>query len=132
MNRSLPSLLQSLILGGALLVVPSGAALASSAGVQTPDNSAANKTDRNSNSPTADNAKNNMSDLDLEKHIRRDLVKDKSLSTYGHNVKVIASGGKVTLRGPVHSEEEKKAIEDHATKYAGAGNVTNELSVKGS
>lgn len=66
------------------------------------------------------------------KNIRRDLVKDKSLSTYAHNVKVVAIGGKVTLRGPVKSDDEKKAIEEHATKHAGAGNVTNELTVKGS
>ncbi len=131
MNSSLRSWLSSILLGGALVLGASGAAFASPYN-QAPDNTATNKADRNSNAPTADNAKNNMSDLDLEKHIRRDLVKDKSLSTYGHNVKVVASGGKVTLRGPVHSEEEKKAIEEHAAKYAGAGNVTNELSVKGS
>ncbi|MDQ2712545.1 MAG: BON domain-containing protein [Acidobacteriota bacterium] len=104
----------------------------SAAQQQAPDNTGANKTDRRGDSPTADQAKNGMSDRELMKHIRQDVVKDKSLSTYGHNVKIIATGGKVTLRGPVHSEDEKKAIEEHATKYAGAGNVTNELSVKGS
>jgi osmotically-inducible protein OsmY len=36
----------------------------------------------------------------------------------------------VTLRGPVHSEDEKRTIEEHARKYAGEGNVTNEITVK--
>jgi hyperosmotically inducible periplasmic protein len=93
-----------------------------------PDNSAANKQDRNS--PTADQAKNNMSDRDMMKNIRRDVVKDKSISTYGHNVKIIAEHGKITLKGPVHSDDEKKAIEEHARKYAGDGNVDNQISVK--
>jgi osmotically-inducible protein OsmY len=37
----------------------------------------------------------------------------------------------VTLKGPVHTDEEKKAIEEIATRIAGDGNVTNELTVKG-
>ena len=95
-----------------------------------PDNTAVNKQDRNTRQATADQAKNNSSDRDLAKHIRRDIVHDKSLSTYGHNVKIIDDRGKVTLRGPVHSDDEKRAIEEHARKYAGDGNVTNELTVK--
>jgi osmotically-inducible protein OsmY len=95
-----------------------------------PDNTAVNKQDRDQAHPTADQAKNNMSDRDLMQHIRRDVVKDKSLSTDGHNVKIISEHGKVTLRGPVRSEDEKRAIEEHARKYAGDGNVNDELSVK--
>ncbi len=96
---------------------------------RAPDNSATNKQDRDSSRPTADQANNNMSDRDMMRRIRRDIVRDKSLSTYGHNVKVIANNGKVTLRGPVRSEEEKRAIEEHARKYAGDANVTNEVTV---
>ncbi len=92
-----------------------------------PDNTAANK---HSDSPTADQAKNNLSDREMMKSIRRDVVKDKSLSTYGHNVKIIADHGKVTLTGPVHSEDEKKTIEEHARKYAGDGKVENQITVK--
>jgi hypothetical protein len=39
--------------------------------------------------------------------IRAAIHKDKSLSTYAHNVKIITQGGKVTLKGPIHSEAEK-------------------------
>jgi osmotically-inducible protein OsmY len=114
---------------GALLVC--GNAQAQNSSQSAPDNTAVNKRDRSAQQPTADQGKNNTSDRDLMKQIRRDIVKDKSLSTYGHNVKVIAEHGKVTLKGPVHSEDEKKAIEDIARKYAGEGNVSNELEVKG-
>jgi osmotically-inducible protein OsmY len=95
-----------------------------------PDDTAVNKQDRDARRPTADQAKNNMSDRDVMRHIRQDVVHDKSLSTYGHNVKIIADHGHVTLRGPVRSEDEKRAIEEHARKYAGDGNVSNELTVK--
>ena len=62
--------------------------------------------------------------------VRRAVVADKSLSTYAHNVKIIAQNGKVTLKGPVRSEEEKKAVEAKATEVAGDGNVTSELTIK--
>ncbi|HEX7362644.1 MAG TPA: BON domain-containing protein [Bryobacteraceae bacterium] len=126
MNRSFKSMLCRFVLSGTLLA-PSAIYAAQN---HAPDNTAVNKRDRNTQQPTADQAKNNRSDRDLAKHIRRDVVHDKSLSTYGHNVKIIADHGKVTLRGPVHSEGEKRAIEEHARKYAGNGNVVNELTVK--
>ena len=54
---------------------------------------------------------------------------DKTLSTYAHNVKVIAQDGQVTLKGPVRTEEEKKTVEAKATEVAGAGHVTNQISI---
>jgi osmotically-inducible protein OsmY len=96
-----------------------------------PDNTKVNQRDRSANQPTADQQKNNVSDRDLTKQIRRKIVQDKSLSTYGHNVKVISQNGMVTLRGPVHSEEEKRAIENHAVEVAGHDRVKNEIEVKG-
>jgi len=119
------SVLCALALSGALWA-PGGIQAAQN---RASDNSATNKQDRDSSRPTADQAKSNMSDRDMMRHIRRDIVRDKSLSTYGHNVKIIANNGKVTLRGPVRSEEEKRTIEEHARKYAGDGNVTNEVTV---
>ena len=56
---------------------------------------------------------------------------DKSLSTYAHNVKVISEHGKVTLKGPVNTDEERNNIEAKATAVAGAGKVTNQIAVKG-
>jgi osmotically-inducible protein OsmY len=129
MHRKFSTAICGLILSGALLT--GGSLLAAQDQNVAPDNTRVNKADRDSSQPTADQAKNNMSDRDLEKHIRRDVMKDKSLSSYGHNVKIISQHGTVTLRGPVHSEAEKRAIEEHARKYAGDGHVQDELSVKG-
>jgi len=97
---------------------------------QDADNTKANK--EVAKSDTADKAKNNKTDLTLMKQIRRAVVKDKSLSTDAHNVKIVATGGKVTLTGPVKSEDEKKAIESKAAEVAGADNVTSNLTVTAS
>jgi osmotically-inducible protein OsmY len=51
------------------------------------------------------------------------------LSTYAHNVKVISQGGKITLKGPVRSEDEKNALAAKAAEIAGASNINDELSV---
>ena len=96
-----------------------------------PDNTKVNERDRAKSQPTADQAKNAATDRDIMQKIRKAVVADKSLSTYGHNVKIISQQGKVTLKGPVHTDEEKKNIEAKAVEVAGAGNVTNQLEVKG-
>ncbi|MEP6713950.1 MAG: BON domain-containing protein [Terriglobia bacterium] len=118
--------LVSATLLGALCAAP---AFSQAPGRQ-PDNTGVNKRDRKAGEPTADQAKNDKSDLQIMKEIRKSIVADKSLSTYAHNVKVIAQNGKVTLKGPVHTDDESKAVESKATEVAGAGNVTNELTVK--
>jgi len=75
--------------------------------------------------------KNNATDLDLTKNIRRSIVEDKSLSSYAHNVKVISQNGTVTLKGPVKSEAEKSAIVSKAVSLAGgADKVVDQMSVK--
>jgi osmotically-inducible protein OsmY len=130
MSRSFTSIAGAIVLGGALLM-PVGLYARQDSQQPAPDNTSVNKRDRNSSEPTADQGKDNRSDRERERQIRREIVKDKSLSTYGHNVKVISEHGKVTLKGPVHSEEEKRAIEEHARKYAGDGNVMDEITVKG-
>ena len=94
------------------------------------DNTKANQRDRVKSEPTSDQAKNNVSDRELMRRIRKAVVDDKSLSTYAHNAKIIAQNGKVTLKGPVRSDEEKNTLEQKAVEVAGAGNVTNELTVK--
>lgn len=95
-----------------------------------PDNTKVNKQDRGSAASTADQQKNNLSDRQLTQMIRKAVVADKSLSTYGHNVKIISQNGAVTLKGPVRSEDEKKTIVAKAAEIAGADKVTDQLSVK--
>jgi hyperosmotically inducible protein len=93
------------------------------------DNSKTNQRDRDQTSPTADQQKMNPADRDIAKRIRTALHNDKSLSTYAHNIKIISQDGKVTLKGPVRSEDEKTNIEAKAAAVAGEGNVTDQLEV---
>jgi len=95
-----------------------------------PDNTGINMRDRSPSEPTADQGGNQKSDREIMKSIRKSVVADKSLSTYGHNIKIISANGKVTLKGPVRSNEESQDIQDKATQIVGADNVTNELAVK--
>jgi hyperosmotically inducible periplasmic protein len=118
------SLVRALVLGG-LLAVTATAATAQTA----PDNTKVNKRDRADGAVTADQQKENAGDRELARKIRRALVKDDALSTYAHNVKVIAIGGTVTLKGPVRSEDEKKAVEAKAVEIAGKDHVKNLLSI---
>ena len=94
-----------------------------------PDNTKVNTRDRKPTAVTADQQKNSKVDLETTQQIRKALMADKSLSTYAHNVKVVTRNGKVTLKGPVRSDDEKKAVETKAAEVAGAGNVTNQLAV---
>ena len=99
-------------------------------GQQPADNTKINQRDRNQNEPTADQQKENGSDRALAQQVRRALVKDKSLSTYAHNIKVIAQKGVVTLKGPVHSDQEKQAIEAKAAEAAGGPDkIKSEIDV---
>jgi hyperosmotically inducible periplasmic protein len=96
-----------------------------------PDNTKVNKRDRNADEATADQQKGNATDRELTRQIRRSIVADKSLSTYAHNIKIISQNGAVTLKGPVKSDDEKKAIVAKAVAVAGsADKVTDQVSVK--
>jgi osmotically-inducible protein OsmY len=94
------------------------------------DNTKMNQRDRNPNEPTADQQQNNRSDRDITQQVRKAIEADKTFSTYAHNVKVITQNGQVTLKGPVRSEEEKRAVEAKAAEVAGEGKVSSELTIK--
>lgn len=92
-----------------------------------PDNTRKNKDQTN---PTADQQKSNASDRATTQKIRKAVHDDASLSSYAHNVKIITQDGKVTLRGPVRSEDEKSNLEAKAAEVAGKDNVIDQLEVK--
>ena len=73
---------------------------------------------------------NGSADLKITQQIRQAVVADSSLSFTAKNVKIITSNGRVTLRGPVNSDQERQAIDASARKVAGATNVDNQLEVK--
>jgi hyperosmotically inducible periplasmic protein len=96
-----------------------------------PDNTKVNKRDRKADEKTADQQKVNAADQELTKKIRQSVMADKSLSTYAHNIKIISQDGTVTLKGPVKSIDEKKAVMAKAVAVAGsADRVTDQISVK--
>jgi hyperosmotically inducible periplasmic protein len=117
----------SLLSGGTLLLGQQSAGQDASAPA---DNTKVNQRDQNPSEPTAGQQKNSRSDRDITQQIRQAIVKDKSLSTYAHNVKIITQNGQVTLKGPVRSDDEKRAIEGKATEIAGKDKVTSELGIK--
>jgi hyperosmotically inducible protein len=95
-----------------------------------PDNTKVNKRDANSAALTPMDQKENQTDLKITQQIRQAVMADSSLSFTAKNVKIITQNGKVTLRGPVKTEQERGAIEAAARKVAGATQVDNQLEVK--
>ena len=96
-----------------------------------PDNTKVNQRDRNASEVTADQQKTNQTDQELTRKIRQSIMADKSLSTYAHNIKIISQNGTVTLKGPVKSDDEKKAVMAKAVSVAGsADKVTDQVSIK--
>jgi hyperosmotically inducible protein len=91
-----------------------------------PDNTKKNK---DQTSPTADQQKINPTDRAITQKIRKAVHGDTSLSSYAHNIKIITQDGKVTLRGPVRSEDEKNNLQAKAVTVAGQDNVTNQLEI---
>jgi len=115
------------VVGLALVGVISVTAL--NAQTPAPDNTKVNVRDRSKEAVTADQQKENAADRDLTQKIRQALMKDKSLSTYAHNVKVVAQEGRVTLKGPVRTAAERQSVEAKAIAIAGEGHVSNEITV---
>jgi osmotically-inducible protein OsmY len=124
---------RSLVLIGSLLLVCGSLALCQDQASQSSsssDNTKVNQQDRKAGEPTADQQQENVSDRDITKQIRQSILGDKMLSAYAHNIKVITQDGEVTLKGPVRSADEKRAIEEKAAEVAGEVNVISELTVK--
>ena len=95
-----------------------------------PDNTKVNERDRNSAALTPGDQSNADNDLKLTQQIRQAVMADKSLSFTAKNIKIIAKDGKVTLRGPVKTAEERAAIEADARKAAGSAPIDNQIEVK--
>ncbi len=94
------------------------------------DNTRVNTRDRSSAALTPMDQGSSATDRTITQQIRRDLMKDKSLSFTAKNVKVITIDGKVTLRGPVKSEAERSAVEAAARRAVGDGaRVDSQLEI---
>ena len=96
-----------------------------------PDNSGKNAMDRDEKSVTPIDQSEASADVKITARIRRAIVRDSSLSTDAHNVKIVTTKDHmVYLRGPVANDEECKKIESIAKMKAGDYAVKNELKSK--
>jgi osmotically-inducible protein OsmY len=93
------------------------------------DNTGVNERDRDAAAKTPIDQNENKRDVNITADIRKKVVATK-MSVNAQNVKIITQDGKVTLRGPVKNEDEKKQIEDIARDVAGAGNVDSQIEVE--
>lgn len=91
------------------------------------DNSGANKVEKNY---TAEQQSNDPKDIKITSEIRRAIMNKKGLSINAQNIKIIANGGQVTLRGPVDSPAEKSEIASIAKSCAGVSAVNDQLQLK--
>ena len=94
-----------------------------------PDNTAVNDRDAEANTKTPIDQNENQADIDITAKIRKQVV-DTEMSINAQNVKIITQDGRVTLRGPVDSADEKAKIEEIAHSVAGADRVDSQLEVK--
>ena len=93
------------------------------------DDTGRNARDSDGTTLTADEQSNTKGDVEITRQIRQAIVKDDSLSTSAHNVKIITNSGVVTLRGPVASAQEKTMVAKKAEKINGVDKVDNQLEV---
>lgn len=94
------------------------------------DNTATNLRDRHHAAPIPSDQANDKADLRITQQIRKNVMGDSTLSFTAKNVKIICAGGKVTLRGPVKTQQERAAIAAAAQRVAGVSEVDNQLEVK--
>jgi osmotically-inducible protein OsmY len=91
-------------------------------------NTGVNIRDRDYATKTPLDQNENQTDLDISATIRQEIVAT-DMSIKAHNVKIITQDRKVTLRGPVATEQEKQRIEEIAKNVAGVSQVDNQLDV---
>jgi hyperosmotically inducible protein len=101
----------------------------SAASTAEPDNTGKNVRDRSDATLTPGDQGGSESDRQLTRQVRRAITSNDQLSTTAKNIKIITVNGKVTLRGPVNSEQEKQTI-DAAVKQAGVASFDDQLEVK--
>ena len=94
------------------------------------ENTEINVRDKDNTTLTPEDQKETKKDIKITAHIRKAVVKDKSLSIDAQNAKIITRSGVVTLRGPVANEAESKTLQKIATQTRGVVKVDNQLEIK--
>jgi hyperosmotically inducible periplasmic protein len=96
----------------------------------TLENTEINVRDKDNATLTPEDQKETKKDIKITAHIRKIVVRDKSLSIDAQNAKIITRSGVVTLRGPVASEAESMKLQKIAKKTRGVVKVDNQLEIK--
>jgi len=99
-------------------------------GTTEPDNTARNVRDRDGKELTPFDQGSSKSDTEITAAIRKEIMAGKDMSLNAQNVKIITQNGKVTLRGPVNSKEEKRLITEIARSLVDPDQVDCLLEVK--
>lgn len=94
-----------------------------------PDNSGINKRDDSVVEMTAQDQSNKPIAIEMTRKIRSAINKNKSLSTYAKNIKIITRGKMIILKGPVRSSNEISTINKTAEKMATGYKIQNDLEV---
>ena len=94
------------------------------------ENTERNVRDKEDTTLTPEDQKETKKDIKITAHIRKAVVKVKSLSVDAHNVKIITRNGVVTLRGPVENAAESSTIEKIAKHTRGVVRIDNQLEIK--
>lgn len=92
------------------------------------DDTGRNVRDRDNPTMTPMDQSNDPEDLKVTREIRKALVADDALSTTAKNIKIITVHGKVILRGPVATVQEKTKIAKTAQQFT-KQRVDNQLDV---
>ena len=94
------------------------------------ENTEINVRDKDNITLTPEDQKETKKDIRITAHIRKTVVRDKSLSIDAQNAKIITRSGVVNLRGPVANEAESKKLQKIAKKTRGVVKVDNQLEIK--
>jgi hyperosmotically inducible protein len=94
------------------------------------DNTRRNVRDRDGKTLTPLDQGSSDADIATTTQIRKELRAREALSVNAQNVKIITVNGRVTLRGVVDTEAEKRILGEIAARTATADKVDNQLEVK--
>lgn len=94
------------------------------------DNTGRNVRDRDGKALTPLDQGSSKADVETTTAIRKEILGNENMSTNAKNIKIITINGRVTLRGPVNTAEEKRLIQEIANKVVRAENLDNEIEVQ--
>ncbi|MCC6233561.1 MAG: PRC-barrel domain-containing protein [Verrucomicrobiales bacterium] len=95
-----------------------------------PNNSEVNRRDRSGQTLTPLDHGSSAADVETTARLRKQIMARQDLSVSAKNVKVITVDGKITLRGPVETEQERMVVYELAQAAAPNGlGVRNQLEV---